>query len=273
MPELPALSPISNEPLSVVLLARRTGEQDLLPLLEMWRNWLESQKRVYELLVVVAQPCSLPEQSWYRRIVSEPGEGTQLRVGLSQAQYPLIFYTRAEPDYRPEDLGRLLEQKMTPAGKSQPEPVIDHVHWLSACRVGMPLPLWLRVVRWLWYPVSVAFFAHRPQPVPGWVGWSRFLSSVAAWFFFGVRLHDPSCPFRLLRRDILTHIPLQSTSAFVHIELLAKANFLSCLMSEELPLNVRPGAASDEMRAIWKDAWLVLRKPTFGSGRPASPPV
>jgi hypothetical protein len=49
---------------------------------------------------------------------------------------------------------------------------------------------------------------------------------VARWVF-GVRVLDPECPFRLARREIFQHLPIQSSGPFVQVEMLAKANHLT----------------------------------------------
>src|SRR3712207_7375995 len=49
---------------------------------------------------------------------------------------------------------------------------------------------------------------------------SRGRRWVARWVF-GVGLHDPECPFRLARREVVTRFPLQSAGPFALVEMLA----------------------------------------------------
>jgi hypothetical protein len=92
----------------------------------------------------------------------------------------------------------------------------------------------------------------------------------------GVRYYDVACPFRLVRREIFTRIPLQSTGPFVHVELLAKANFLGHVMGETevpLPAGHHPPVGEPRPGGSWQQTWAefrrVLTTPDFG---PAAPP-
>jgi hypothetical protein len=95
---------------------------------------------------------------------------------------------------------------------------------------------------------------------------------------FGVRQHDITCPFRLHRRDIFARIPLQSDGPFVHVEILAKANFLGLVMGEEVPLlpghypPLKDRLGHEERRQLLADARRVIRRPNVGAVA-ASPPA
>jgi glycosyltransferase involved in cell wall biosynthesis len=80
---------------------------------------------------------------------------------------------------------------------------------------------------------------------------------------FGVRLTDATCPFKLFRRTVFDHLPLQSHGDFVHTEVVAKANFLGCLLAEAPVEFHRTGTAGPD--PYWKmDMRLVFRNPDFG---------
>ena len=75
-------------------------------------------------------------------------------------------------------------------------------------------------------------------------------------------MRDPECLFLLARRSIFARIPIQSNGPFAPIEILAKANFLGCIMSEvavtyhpRAPASSSPGprfgAMLSELRAIF----------------------
>ena len=85
---------------------------------------------------------------------------------------------------------------------------------------------------------------------------------------FGLRVWDPDCAFKLFRRSILESIPIQSNGTFVHAELLAKANFLGCLMAE-VPIGRLAGAfkgvAEPPPADGWRDARSVFRRPEFAA--------
>jgi hypothetical protein len=88
-------------------------------------------------------------------------------------------------------------------------------------------------------------------------------------------LKDPECLYLLARRSIFTRIPIQTDGPFGFTEILAKANFLGCLM-HEAPVSYMPNA---ETEAKWSTVSLrdklagfrqVFSKPNFG---PASLPA
>jgi hypothetical protein len=55
-----------------------------------------------------------------------------------------------------------------------------------------------------------------------------------------------------------------------HVELVAKANFLGCMMGEEVPLAIEPGPYHCDAGAIYCEAKRVFDHPDFG---PAVLPV
>ena len=107
-------------------------------------------------------------------------------------------------------------------------------------------------------------FSIRIAPLPGWLGWRRHLAGLAARVFLGIHHVDVTCPARLLRRDILARIPIQSDGPMAHAELLAKANFLGCVLGEEVPLPIEPGGYNGDARAIYREAKRLFDKPDFG---------
>jgi glycosyltransferase involved in cell wall biosynthesis len=88
-------------------------------------------------------------------------------------------------------------------------------------------------------------------------GWLTYLP-------FGLWLKDVACPFRLYRKSIFDRIPIQSTGSFAHIEILAKANALGCLLTEiEVEWN-RVNAAATCGGGAFGDALRVFTRPDFG---------
>jgi glycosyltransferase involved in cell wall biosynthesis len=100
-----------------------------------------------------------------------------------------------------------------------------------------------------------------------WHKGSRSQALTSRWLarlFFGVRLRDPDCSFKLFRRSIFARIPIQSDGPFVHAEILAKANFLGCLMNE-VPVTFREDQKTAVLpRTRWADARRVFFHPDFG---------
>lgn len=276
MPEFPHLPPIAAEPLSVVLLARNRADS-LDALLSAWVTFLNGLDRDYELILVDDGSSDGTGESaekiatQYRRVQvrrhERPlGEGAALRTALGTAQYPLFFYTLADPHYQPADLGKLLRKRPDPR---KPELELDRVHLLTAARAGAAMPWPWRLLGLMWRTLSRILFTHAPERWPGWLGWKRHAAALSARVLFGVRYRDIACPFRLLRRDIFARMPLQSDGSFVHVEILAKANYLGLMMGEEVVLE--PGhyppltqeISREEKLQLRNDARRVIRHPQF----------
>jgi hypothetical protein len=74
--------------------------------------------------------------------------------------------------------------------------------------------------------------------------------------------------FKLFRKKIFERIPIQSTGDFVHAEILAKANFLSCPMAE-VAIAERPGPFRAQLEppspvSLGKELRRVFFNPDFG---------
>ena len=94
---------------------------------------------------------------------------------------------------------------------------------------------------------------------------------VARWAF-GIRLRDPESAFRLVRRDAVIRIMLQSRGPFALVEQLAKANHLELIMTEE-PVAWSPRTASPaESVPFAREARALFRRPDFGPPELHIPP-
>jgi hypothetical protein len=281
MPEPPKLPPIAAEALSVVLLAHAGGPH-LEPVVATWAAFLNGLGREYELILVDDGPgqwaAALAERLPRLRVLSRPdawGEGAALRAGLELARHPLLFYALCDPHYQPADLVLLLHKRHDP---DKPDLEIDQVHLLSGCRAGRPVPGPLRALGLLWRLACRVLLSHAPGRLPGWLGWRAQAGRLVLRPLMGVSYYDPWCPFRLVRREIFARIPLQSNGPFVHVEIVAKANFLGHVLGEEVPLGPghhpppedrRPQGSFREMLADFR---RVLRQADFGPAMLPEPP-
>jgi glycosyltransferase involved in cell wall biosynthesis len=278
MPSPRPLPPIAREPISVVLLAHNQAAT-VEEVVTSWIQFLNSLERDFEVILVddgstdetSERAASLATRSPRLQVLSHPtaqGQGAALRTALKTARHPLFFYTICDPQYRPSDLGRLLQKRTDPR---RDDLELDQVHLMTGSRAGEPIPLPWRIVGLFWRLFWGIVLSHPLAKQPGWLGWKRELGRCLVRLLFGVRYHDVACPFRLQRRAIFSRIPLQSNGPFVHVEILAKANFLGLIMAEELPLAAGhyPPFGERESKAdfqqIVADARRVIRHPEFGS--------
>jgi glycosyltransferase involved in cell wall biosynthesis len=260
MPEVPPLPPIATEPISVVLLAHNAAAH-LQTVVAGWLAHLENLKRDYRLILIDdastdgsrEQAAALQETHPRVQVLqhaTHQGEGAALRSALAVARQPLLFYTLCDPRYQPSDLDRLLKE-------------IDSVDLVSGYRAGRPVPWPLRILGSSWRIFCRVVFADAPPRLPGWLGWKGHAGRLVVRILYGVRYHDVACPYRLLRRAIFDRIPLQSNGSFVHVEILAKANYLGHLMGEEVPLAVVPKAGED-LGSLATECYRMFKCPDFG---------
>ena len=261
MSEPPERPLIADARLSLVLRARN-AEAFLPELVRGWAGFLAGRKCDFEILVVddgssdrtPAMAENLAKELENVRLLrpaSGQGFGASLRAGIESAQHPLLCYAPADRRYRPAALQKLLER-------------INGVDLVTGCRAGRPVPGVLRglglIYRWLvWIVVGVGL-----EPLPGWPGWRGWLYQKLIRSIFGLRLHDVDCPIKLFRRSVLERMPIQSDGPFVHAEVLAKANFLGCLM-DEAALAIEPNGREP---GWWAELRRVYAHPEFGSQRP-----
>jgi hypothetical protein len=234
MPEPPVLPPIAQAPISVVLVSSRshTGVKTIV---ESWVAALISLERDFELLVIESEYWTdaltgVKADARVRLLPSseKPGVGAALRSGIEAARYPLLLYAEANPSYASVEMKPFLE-------------VIDRVHLVSGVRTTS---------------------GRRTSR-----SWRERLYRLGLRLFFGIRLHDVDCFFKLFRREVFARIPIQSDGPFAHAEILAKANFLGFMMSE-VPVAFAPEAdlpqALLSFRDRYRDAQRVFRHADFG---------
>lgn len=259
MPDFPTLPPIAAEPISVVLLAHN-AEPCVEEVVGAWVGFLNGLGRDYELLLVddrstdrtaeLAVPLAErnPRVRLLRHAVRQ-GEGAALRTGLAAARHPLLAHAPCDLQYRPDELKRLLAE-------------IDRAHVVSGFRAHRAAPLALRALDGLGRGLARWVFAVPIEKSPGWLGWRELFRRLLARVFFGVRLRDVGCAFRLFRRSIFARIPIQSEGPFVHVEVLAKANFLTSVMTET-PVSHAPTSKAPTAWAL-AEAYRVFSRPDFG---------
>jgi glycosyltransferase involved in cell wall biosynthesis len=256
---------ISNEPISV-LLPVYNQVAGLETIVENWLRALARLERPVELVIVddcctddtptaIAKLAARHAEIRPLRHEVRRGYGAGLRTALAVATHPLIFCTGCDYPYPPADITKLLD-------------VIDSADLVSGCRSD-PVPAWLRRLDGFHYVFARVVFGVAPEPRPGWRGWPAWMAALKLRLLFGLRLWDPTSAYKLFRRSVLDRIPIQSNGDFVHAELMAKANFLGCLMAEvpigRLPGNFK-GVPEPPAADSAGDARRVFRRPAFAAG-------
>jgi glycosyltransferase involved in cell wall biosynthesis len=252
---------MADQPISVVLLARN-DEIHLEGVVSEWTTLLDGLNREYELILVddgstdrtpeltATMAARFPRLRVFRHEQSS-GEGVALRDALQTATKPLFFYTTADRQYDIADFNKLLSE-------------IDKVHIVSGFRQWQALP---RPLRWLGFVYRVflrVLFSLSLERRSAWLGWNEWAYRLLARFVFALRLQDVNCLFRLFRREIFARIPIQSDGEFVHVEVLAKANFLGTYMNDEIPVTYRPRKQLPAAPSWGKDFRRVFSHPDFG---------
>jgi len=249
-------TPIAKAALSVLLPAHNT-EPELRETVQKWTEYLATRERDCEILIIdhgstdgtKTLADQLAGENPRVRVLSlaEVGIGAALRAGLVEAKHSLVCLA-CDPRQAPATLQRLFEQ-------------IDSVDVVCGFRAGRQAPGVVRAIDLVWWWLLRIAFGITLEPRPGWLGWPAQIYHVVIRWCFGVRIADIDCPLKLFRRALFRHFTIQSSGPFVHAEILAKANFLGCLMAEvklDEPADWLPG---DRL----KEALRVFNRPDFKS--------
>ena len=233
--------------------------------LQAWQAFLPSFGRESELLTF-DEPVPL-------------GTGEIWRKALELGRYPLLLLTDSNYPYTPADLTKLLERIDT-AGE-MPDPATGEFvqrtpDLVAGCRTGVPVPRPLRILGGL-YRGFCKLALGLPLPgLPGWYGFWEHIRALRLWVVYGVPLNDPNAGFKLVRRSFLERFPIQCDGDLAHVEIIAKATFLTAMM-DELPLTPKPETIR-RVEYSKKDRKTLWNKPRFRNvpepvAVPIPPPV
>jgi glycosyltransferase involved in cell wall biosynthesis len=144
---------------------------------------VDNGSRDYTTLILEELAAVLPE---LRVITSGQamGYGGALRAGFSAAAKEWIFYTDGDAQYNPLELSRLVDA------------AAEDVDVVNGYKTARQDP---------WYRTVLGRLYHH-----------------TARMFFGFRLRDVDCDFRLFRRVILETVPLTSTTGTIGLEIVKR---------------------------------------------------
>ncbi|MCZ2343180.1 MAG: hypothetical protein LC104_15510 [Bacteroidales bacterium] len=222
-----------------VAIPLQTDVESLERSLTAWNDVLARTGREYTILLVLdtlAPDCRSRAEKVCQKLASvrllmhesPRGFGACLRTAYAESRSELFFYTALDYPYTPADLLPML-QRIDDVDELMQKP-LDVV---VGCRRGLPVPgFWAAVGQVYRRFCRVALGLPR-EKLPGWLGWREHRRAWQTWFLFGNPLNDPNVAFKLFRKSLLDRFPIQCDGDFVHVELIAKATFLTALMDEQ----------------------------------------
>jgi len=175
-------------------LARHTGDYEIIVVddgsTDDTASRLRELRTRHERLRVITHDTNL-------------GYGTAITNGFAAATFPLLFFTDADGQYAPDDLGRLLEH-------------VDMAEVVVGYRLGRSDP-------------GIRHLLSRGY---------NFLVRRA----LGVRLRDINCAFKLMHRDVFRKLEIESTGFTINAELALNAR-VADMRVIEVPVRHRPRLA------------------------------
>ena len=247
-------------------------EKTLAKAVSGWQPVLDGLQRPYEILIVDdgsrdgtrAQADLLAARITRVKVLAHPerkGYGAALKTALEAARYPLFFYTSADHGWNPNDLPRMLKSLAV-----RDEFTGKQVEIVNGHRRGTAMPAGRRRRDQAFRAFVRVVFGYWPDPPKGWLGPAENRYWWKCRLLFGLRVGDINSKFKLFRRHVFDRMVLQSDGEFIHAEILAKANFLGCLM-DEIPLGDRPDPLPSP--DVGAEMWAVFRDPRFRSPVPS----
>jgi hypothetical protein len=256
--------PQMSEGISLVLTV--TEITPYLKTLGLWREMLHEMNIPHEIIVVSnkgnAQELEKILQSWHgviREYIDTPsGVGACLRTALPLVRHPFLLHLFLDYPYSPKDLKRMWEQiHQYDFVLNKPPDIVN------GCRTGITAPYWWKIASRSWQLFWRLFSGLPMHAQNPWHGVpATILRQLWNWIF-GLPLLDPFSGCKLYRSEFLKSIPIQSNNIFVHIEIAAKATFLTSIIDEIFMSPRNDPIVLPKLSTLFKDFWLCLNRPQF----------
>ena len=161
-----------------------------------------------------------------------------------------MVFSTCDQQYRPADLDGMFK-------------TIDQVDLVVGYRAGGQAPLW-RVARYSQRGLQPGGAGHGAVATRVLVG-QRGVGPVPGRPLDFRRARARSgMSFSARCGAMFSRLPIQSAGPFVQVEILAKANHLSCLLAEEPVTWTPPAIKASDAISFARDAWTVFQYPEFG---------
>ena len=188
------------------------------------------------------------------------GLGEQIRAGIAATRQPLILVVGCDHPFSPADLPKLLN-----AIALRDEELNVGVDFVTGARASTPVSGWGKAVHGIYRRGMKLALNLSVEPLYGKLAFKDRFRRFVARTLFAVRVQDPQSSLKLIRRPLLDRFVTQSAGPMILTELLAKANFLSAVMSE-VPVGSPQKSqfvAYSENPSWGRECWKLLREPKF----------
>lgn len=242
MPAYAPLSPLTNDPLAIVLLATpgAHGADEWDQCEAFWNS---------QLAALPEGSCLIPARG------DAAGEGVLLAQALAKVTQSRVFVVPATVAYLQQNLIRQLAARL------------DQAHVVSLVRLENTPGLLSRVLRGSLGFMTRVLLALDLGPTPGWPGWRRWSERTIGWWCLGLRGADPLAPCKMIRSSLVPALSLQCLGSLVHGELVAKANFMAALLDEERMISNGKSAVEPVDPLWWRDFFNLFNRPVFGENQ------
>ncbi|GIW85360.1 MAG: hypothetical protein KatS3mg107_1020 [Gemmataceae bacterium] len=254
----------TSEGISLVLTVTEVTPH--LSLLSQWQETLNRMSLPHEIIIVssssniTALENRLPPLQGiiWTQVDETKGVGTYLQRALLRVNYPYLLHLTLDYPYSAKDFKHMWERIHQVDDLLHKPPDI-----VNGCRTGLPTPPLWKILGGGWrlfWRVFSGLPYHSSYP---WHGSFAIVWRYLFRWIYGIPLLDPLSGCKLYRTAFLKRIPIQSKDIFVHIELSAKATFLTSIIDEVYLSPQKVPVLTPKLSELYNDCWLCFKDPQF----------